>query len=101
MVPSCMRGLPLFQMVSLLAFWQILLGKDQHTYNQLRKVKIEPIGNIYMKIYVFIGKTTHLSNLKPLYGQKHHFTYHFLCKINVYLQALNLLPLTVLPPKCT
>ena len=41
-----------------------------------------------MKIHVIIGKTTYLSNLKVLNGQKHHFTYHFLCKVNVYLQAL-------------
>ena len=33
MVPSCMRGLPLFQMVSLLVLQQILLGKDQHIFN--------------------------------------------------------------------
>ena len=42
----------------------------------------------HMKIYAIIGKTTYLSNLKGLNGQKHHFTYHFLYKVNMYLQAL-------------
>ena len=46
------------------------------------------MGNTYKEIYVIIGKTTYLSNLKVLNGQKHHFTYHFLYKVNVYLQAL-------------
>ena len=54
-----------------------------------------------MKIYVSIGKTTYLSNLKVLNGQNHHFTYHLLHKVNVYPQALTFLPLTVLPPKHT
>ena len=59
------------------------------------------------KIYIITGKTTYLSNLKGLNGQKHHFTYYFLCKFNMYLQALMhiyvylYLPLTVLPPKHT
>ena len=44
------------------------------------------------KIYMITGKTAYLSNLKCLNRQKHHFTYYFLCKFNMYLQALIFLP---------
>ena len=74
MVPSCMRGLPLFQMVSLL-YKHITAAKGP------THLKLTSKGQHMAYRQTHIGKTiylyeisTYLSNFKPLNGLKHHFT---------------------------
>ena len=81
MVPSCMRGLPLFQRVSFLVQTHNFWRRPTH-------LKLTAKGENKAYRQTHIGKAIYLYenyNFRLLNGQKHHFTYYFQCKSNVHI----------------